>query len=67
MEEQIMHASTLPSQWFTADSANSGCFVERLRCDQRFTQHAKIPPGVITDISHMNNCRINEISIKFKQ
>jgi hypothetical protein len=27
------------------DSANSGCFVERGRCDRRCTQHAKIPSG----------------------
>jgi hypothetical protein len=49
---------TLPSQWFLAparlhvsttatDSTNSGCFIERERCDRRCTQHAKI--GVITD------------------
>jgi hypothetical protein len=35
------------------DSANSGCFVERGRCDRRWTQHAKIPSGVITDIRHI--------------
>jgi hypothetical protein len=27
------------------DSANSGSFVERGRCDRRCTQHAKIPSG----------------------
>jgi hypothetical protein len=41
---------TLPSQDSTRinhcyDSANSGCFVERGRCDRRCTQHAKIPSG----------------------
>jgi hypothetical protein len=27
------------------DSANSGCFVKRGRCDRRCTQHTKIPSG----------------------
>jgi hypothetical protein len=67
---------TLPSQWFpvpaslrvsttATDSANSGCFVERGRCDRRCTRHAKIPSGSSLTSDTWINCRINEISIKF--
>jgi hypothetical protein len=36
---------TLRVSTTATDSANSGCFVERGRCDRRSTQHAKIPSG----------------------
>jgi hypothetical protein len=49
------------------DSANFGNFVERGHCDRRSTQHAKIPMGSSLTSDTLNNCRINEISIKLKQ
>jgi hypothetical protein len=54
---------TLRVSTTATDSTNSGCFVERGRCDRRYPRHAKIRGHH----SHMNNCRINEISIKLKQ
>jgi hypothetical protein len=37
--------NTLRVSTTATDNANSGCFVERGRCDRRCTQHAKIPSG----------------------
>jgi hypothetical protein len=62
---------TLPSQWFRAParfyayqpllrSANSGCFVERGRCDRRCTRHAKISSGLRKPILY--TCKLHTYS-----